>query len=151
MARRGPATGSGRSSSATAILLGWKAAPPSVSREPALVDPVALSLTAAADALAGSALDGLAARLPPIADYDERRMARTRKGLVFIVQFLAAPLLTGDQEIFSDFLNWLQICSATAPAAASPDRRTLGPPARGRGRRYRSSAAARARTPAAAR
>jgi hypothetical protein len=93
---------------ATAILLGWKAAPPLVSREPTLVDPVALSLTAAADALSGSALEGLAARFPPVTDYDERQLARTREDLVFIVQFLAATLLTGDQEIFSDFLNWLQ-------------------------------------------
>jgi diguanylate cyclase (GGDEF)-like protein len=93
---------------ATAILRGWKAAPPSISHEPTFADPVALSLTAAADALGGAALDGLAARFPPISDYDERRMARTREDLVFIVQFLAATLLTGDQEIFSDFLNWLQ-------------------------------------------
>ena len=93
---------------ATAILLGWKSEPPSVSREPTLVDPVALRLTAQADALGGAALDGLAARFLPMADYDERRMARTREDLVFIVQFLAAALLAADQAIFGDFLNWLQ-------------------------------------------
>ena len=93
---------------ATAILLGWKSEPPSVSREPTLVDPVALRLTAQADALGGAALDGLAARFLPMADYDERRMARTREDLVFIVQFLAATLLAADQAIFGDFLNWLQ-------------------------------------------
>ena len=93
---------------ATAILLGWKSEPPSVSREPTLVDPVALRLAAQADALGGAALDGLAARFLPMADYDERRMARTREDLVFIVQFLAATLLAADQAIFGDFLNWLQ-------------------------------------------
>ncbi len=93
---------------ATAILLGWKSEPPSVSREPTLVDPVALRLTAQADALGGAALDGLAARFLPMAYYDERQLARTREDLVFIVQFLAAALLAADQAIFGDFLNWLQ-------------------------------------------
>jgi methylmalonyl-CoA mutase cobalamin-binding subunit len=93
---------------ATPILLGWKSEPPSVSREPTLVDPVALRLAAQADALGGAALDGLAARFPPTADYDERRMARTREDLVFIVQFLAATLLAADPAIFGDFLDWLR-------------------------------------------
>jgi methanogenic corrinoid protein MtbC1 len=93
---------------ATGILLGWRSEPPSVRREPALVDPVALRLAAQADALGGAALDGLAARFPPTADYDERRMARTREDLVFIVQFLAATLLAADPAIFADFLNWLR-------------------------------------------
>ena len=64
--------------------------------------------SAQADALGGAAFDGLAARFAPMADYDERRLARTREDLVFIVQFLAAALLAADQGIFSDFLNWLQ-------------------------------------------
>ena len=93
---------------AAAILLGWKSEPPSVSRESTLVDPVALRLTAQAGALGGAALAGLAARFPPMADYDERRMARTREDLVFIVQFLAAALLAADQTIFCDFLGWLE-------------------------------------------
>ncbi|MGD0246836.1 MAG: diguanylate cyclase, partial [Streptosporangiaceae bacterium] len=62
---------------AAEILQGWKSEPPPVSREPTLVDPVALRLAAQADALGGAALDGLAARFPPLADYDDRQMART--------------------------------------------------------------------------
>ncbi len=93
---------------AAAILLGWKSEPPSVSREPTLVDPVALRLTAQADALGTAALDGLAARFPAMTGYDERRMARTREDLVFIVRFLAATLLAADQTVFGDFLGWLQ-------------------------------------------
>jgi diguanylate cyclase (GGDEF)-like protein len=93
---------------AAEILLGWKPGPPSVSREPTMVDPVALRLIAQADALGGAAFDGLAARFPPMADYDERRMTRTREDLVFIVQFLAAALLAADQAIFGDFLHWQQ-------------------------------------------
>jgi len=93
---------------AVAILLDWKAEPPSVSRGPTPVDPVALRLTAQADALGGAALDGLTARFPPMADYDERQIARTREDLVFIVRFLAATLLAGDHAIFADFLDWLR-------------------------------------------
>ncbi len=93
---------------AAAILLGWRSEPPSVNRDPTPVDPVALRLTAQAEALGGAAFDGLAARFPPMAGYDERRMARAREDLVFIVQFLAATLLAADQAIFGDFLYWLQ-------------------------------------------
>ena len=93
---------------AAAILLGWRSEPLSVNRDPTPVDPVALRLTAQAEALGGAAFDGLAARLPPTAGYDERRMARTREDLVFIVQFLGATLLAADQAIFGDFLYWLQ-------------------------------------------
>jgi diguanylate cyclase (GGDEF)-like protein len=93
---------------AAAILLAWKSEPPSVCRDPMLVDPVALCLSAQADALGGAAFDGLTARLPRMADYDERQIARTQEDLVFIVRFLAAAMLAADQAIFGDFLDWLQ-------------------------------------------
>jgi diguanylate cyclase (GGDEF)-like protein len=93
---------------AAAILLGWRSEPPSVNRDPTPVDPVARRLTAQAEALGGAAFDGLAARFPPMAGYDERQMASTREDLVFIVQFLAATLLAADQAIFGGFLYWLQ-------------------------------------------
>jgi diguanylate cyclase (GGDEF)-like protein len=93
---------------AAVILLGWRSEPPSVNRDPTPVDPVALRLTAQAEALGGAAFDGLAACFPPMAGYDETRMARTREDLVFIVQFLAAALLAADQAVFGDFLYWLQ-------------------------------------------
>ena len=93
---------------AAAILLAWRSEPPPVGRDPTPVDPIALRLAAQADALGGAAFDGLAARFPPMADYDEHRMACTREDLVFIVRFLAATLLAADQAIFGDFLGWLQ-------------------------------------------
>ncbi len=93
---------------AAAILLAWRSEPPSIGRDPTPVDPTALRLTAQAEVLGGAALDGLAARFPPLAAYDERRIARTRENLVFIVRFLAASLLAADQAIFGDFLGWLQ-------------------------------------------
>ena len=91
-----------------AILLAWKTKPPSVYRDPMLVNPVALQLNAEADALGAAGFDGLTARFPRMADYDERQIARTREDLVFIVRFLAAALLAADHEIFGDFLDWLQ-------------------------------------------
>ncbi len=93
---------------AAAILLAWKCEPPSIGRDPTPVDPVGLRLTAQADLLGSAAFDGMAARFPPMADYDERQVARTREDLVFIVRFLAATILAADQAIFSDFLDWLQ-------------------------------------------
>jgi diguanylate cyclase (GGDEF)-like protein len=93
---------------AAAILLAWKSEPPSVCRDATSPDPVALQLNAQADALGGAAFDGLTARFPRMADYDERQIARTREDLVFIVRFLAAALLAADHEIFGDFLDWLQ-------------------------------------------
>jgi diguanylate cyclase (GGDEF)-like protein len=94
---------------AAAILLAWKSKPPSVCRDPMPLDPVALQLDAQADALGGAAFDGLTARFPWMADYDERQIARTREDLVFIVRFLAATLLAADHAIFADFLDWLQV------------------------------------------
>jgi hypothetical protein len=73
-----------------------------------LVDPVAFLLSVRAYALGGAAFDYLAVSFPPMAGYDERRLARTREDLVFIVRFLAAALLAADQAIFTDFLQWLQ-------------------------------------------
>jgi hypothetical protein len=72
-------------------------------------DLVALHLNAQADALGGAAFDGLTARFPRMADYDERQISRTREDLVFIVRFLAAALLGADHAIFVDFLDWLQM------------------------------------------
>jgi diguanylate cyclase (GGDEF)-like protein len=93
---------------AVAILDGWRATPPPITREPTPLDAAAVRLAAQADALGGAALDGLTARFPPMAGYDERQLAHTREDLVFIVQFLAAAVLAADQTIFSEFLEWLQ-------------------------------------------
>jgi diguanylate cyclase (GGDEF)-like protein len=92
---------------AAGILLGWKAEPPPVRREPTLTDPAALRLAEQASALGRAALADLAVRFPPMAGYDDRQLARTREDLVFIVQFLASTLLAADRTIFGDFLGWL--------------------------------------------
>ena len=69
---------------------------------------MALRLSTESRQLGASALDGLAARFPPMADYDAQQLARTREDLVFIVQFLAATMLVSDDSVFTEFLDWLQ-------------------------------------------
>jgi diguanylate cyclase (GGDEF)-like protein len=93
---------------AAAILQAWRCEPPSIGREPTPVDPAGLRLTAQADAVGGAAFESMAACFPPLADYDEHQLARSREDLVFIVRFLAATMLAADHAIFSDFLQWLQ-------------------------------------------
>ena len=93
---------------AAAILLAWKTERPSLSRDPTPVDPVASRLSAEASVLGSAAFDGFADRFPPVADYDERQIARTREDFVFIVRFLAATLLAADHAIFGEFIDWLQ-------------------------------------------
>ncbi|MGD9703372.1 MAG: cobalamin-dependent protein [Acidimicrobiia bacterium] len=93
---------------AAAVLRGWRSEPPSVTREPTPLDPVALHLATQSGDIGRSALDGLATRFPPTAEYDERRLARTQEDLVFIVQFLAAAMLVSDELIFAEFLEWLE-------------------------------------------
>jgi methanogenic corrinoid protein MtbC1 len=107
---------------AAVILAGWRSEAPPVNRAPMPLDPVALRLFAAADGLGGGALDGLAARFPSMADYDDRQLARTREDLVFIVQFLAAALLSADDRVFAEFLTWLQdlLGSRRVPPQALP-------------------------------
>ena len=93
---------------AAGILAGWRAIPPSISRDPVHLDPVAVHLADRAGELGRAGEEGLLARFPQMATYDERQLARTREDLVFIVQFLAAATLVADDSVFTDFLDWLQ-------------------------------------------
>jgi hypothetical protein len=43
-----------------------------------------------------------------MAAYDAVRITRTREDLVYIVQFIAASLASGDDTVFFEFLTWLQ-------------------------------------------
>lgn len=93
---------------AAVILDGWRADPPTISREPTVLDTVAFRLSTQAVELGHAALETLAERFPPMAEYDERQLARTREDLVYIVQFLAAAMLLDEDAIFLDLLAWLQ-------------------------------------------
>jgi hypothetical protein len=93
---------------AAAVVRRWRDEPPTVAHEPTPLDPVALRLSTESRELGLAAVDGLASRFPPMADYDDQKLARTREDLVFIVQFLAAATLVSDDSVFTEFLDWLQ-------------------------------------------
>ena len=115
---------------AAAILLGWRSGATSVNRDPTPVDPVALRLTAQAEALGGAAFDGLAARLPPMAGYDERRMSPRRGRILCSSSNSWAPRcspLTRRSSATSS--TGCRTCWSSATCAAGPDRRARGPPA----------------------
>ncbi len=84
---------------AAAILSSWRATPPSVTRDPTPLDPVALHLFENADLLGGAARDRLA---------DDGIAGPEGPDLVSIVHYLAAARLVDDRSIFVDYLRWLQ-------------------------------------------
>ncbi|HEY2639835.1 MAG TPA: hypothetical protein VGI66_08120 [Streptosporangiaceae bacterium] len=50
----------------------------------------------------------LATRFPPLADYTASQLARTREDLDYILRFVEASLLTGDDSIITVFADWLK-------------------------------------------
>jgi methanogenic corrinoid protein MtbC1 len=66
------------------------------------------------------AMAQLAERFPPMSGYDARQLSHTRADLGYIVRFLEAAVLTGDDSIFLDFLAWLAgvLRAANVPDAA---------------------------------
>ncbi len=92
---------------ATAVLTDWREHQPQVSAEPTRLDRGAVELEIRASELATAAYAGLVQRFPAMGRYDDRQLARTREDLVFIVQFVAAAHLVGDESVFTEFLDWL--------------------------------------------
>jgi hypothetical protein len=68
----------------------------------------AARLFADADQLGGDAMQALTRSFPAMAAYDAVRITRTLEDLVYIVQFIAASLASGDDTVFLEFLTWLQ-------------------------------------------
>jgi hypothetical protein len=54
------------------------------------------------------AMSSLADRFPPLADYANWQLARTREDLDYILRFVEASLLTGDDSIITSFASWLK-------------------------------------------
>jgi len=94
---------------AAAVMAGWRDERPTVRPEPTPVNAGAVELDARARELAATAWGDLACRFPAMARYDQRQLARTREDLAFIVQFVAAAQLVGDQEVLTTFLDWLAL------------------------------------------
>jgi diguanylate cyclase (GGDEF)-like protein len=93
---------------AAPILQQWRLGGPPILASPASPDASALHMLEQAAETAQTALPELVARFPPMADYSDEQLTRTREDLAFNVQFLAAAMLVRDDTIFTDFLDWLQ-------------------------------------------
>jgi hypothetical protein len=104
------------------ILKQWRLAGPPIPATPASPDPDALHMLEQAAEIAQTALPGLVARFPPMANYNDEQLTRTREDLAFNLQFLAAAMLVRDDTIFTDFLDWLQTLLANrgVPRTALP-------------------------------
>jgi methanogenic corrinoid protein MtbC1 len=92
---------------AVATLSGW------VSNRPPLAAPLvddAPALTAGAERplIVERAMSALASRFPPLADYTNWQLARTREDLDYILRFAEASVLTGDDSISTGFASWLK-------------------------------------------
>jgi len=115
---------------AAEILRAWRSHPPEVGRDPAALEPAAMTLERRATAIADRALADLTGRFPPVASYDERQRDRTREDLVAIVRFLAAARLVDDDEVFTDFATWLEevlVVRGVPPAAVAAGLTVLAP------------------------
>jgi methanogenic corrinoid protein MtbC1 len=69
-----------------------------------------LALAAERPALVDDSMQILARRFPPLQHYTNDQVARTREDLEYIVRFLEASLLTGDDDVILDFIPWLVDC-----------------------------------------
>jgi methanogenic corrinoid protein MtbC1 len=92
---------------AVATLSSW------VSKRPPLAAPLvddapALAAGAERPLIVERATRALASRFPPLADYTGWQLARTREDLDYILRFVEASLLTGDDSIITGFVSWLK-------------------------------------------
>jgi hypothetical protein len=74
---------------------------------PLLDDAPALCAEAERPLLVERAMRILASRFPPLADYTDWQLARTREDFDYILRFVGASLLTGDDSIITGFASWL--------------------------------------------
>ena len=75
---------------------------------PLVDDAPALAAGAERPLIVERAMSTLASRFPPLADYTNWQLTRTREDLDYIIRFVEASLLTGDDSIATDFTSWLK-------------------------------------------
>jgi methanogenic corrinoid protein MtbC1 len=76
---------------------------------PLVDDTPALAAAAERPVIVERAMNALASRFPPLADYTDWQLARTREDLDYILRFVEASLLTGDDSIITSFARWLTL------------------------------------------
>jgi hypothetical protein len=91
---------------AVATLSRWAGNRPPLAA-PLVDDTPALAAGAERPLLVERAMSALATRFPPLADYTDWQLARTREDLDYILRFVEASLLTGDDSIITSFASWL--------------------------------------------
>jgi methanogenic corrinoid protein MtbC1 len=92
---------------AVATLSRWASSRPPLAA-PLVDDAPALAAGAERPLIVERAMSALADRFPPLADYTSRQPARTREDLGYILRFVEASLLTGDDSIITGFASWLK-------------------------------------------
>ncbi len=92
---------------AVAALSGWVSNKPPLAA-PLVDDAPALAAGAERPLIVERAMSALASRFPPLAGYTSSQLARTREDLDYILRFVEASLLTGDDSIITGFANWLK-------------------------------------------
>jgi methanogenic corrinoid protein MtbC1 len=91
---------------AVATLSGWVTNKPPLAA-PLVDDTPALTAAAERPLIVDRAMDALASRFQPLADYTAGQLARTAEDLDYILRFVEASLLTGDDSIITSFASWL--------------------------------------------
>lgn len=91
---------------AVATLSRWAGSRPPLAA-PLVDDAPALAAAAERPLIVERAMSALATRFPPLADYTDWQLARTREDLDYILRFVEASLLTGDDSIITSFASWL--------------------------------------------
>jgi methanogenic corrinoid protein MtbC1 len=91
---------------AAATLSRWAGSPPRLAA-PLVDDAPALATAAERPLTVERAMNALATRFPPLAGYTDWQLARTREDFHYILRFVEASLLTGDDTIITSFGSWL--------------------------------------------
>jgi methanogenic corrinoid protein MtbC1 len=95
-------------SSGLLVLTAWEAQPPALPGAPTPPAEVA-ELAAAAAGLVDAACDELAGAWPPFTSLDATAIERTREDFAYLLRFLEAAVLTGDDRVLVDYVEWLGV------------------------------------------
>ncbi len=92
---------------AVATLSSWVGNSPPLAA-PLVDEAPALAAGAERPLIVEQAMSVMASRFPPLAGYSNQQLARTREDLDYILRFVEASILTGDDTIITDFASWLK-------------------------------------------
>lgn len=107
--------------SAVATLSRWVSERPPLAA-PRVDEAPALAAGAERPLIVERAMSVLASRFPPLAEYTTWQLARTAEDLDYILRFVEASLLTGDDSITTGFASWLTsiLAARGLPAGTVP-------------------------------